>query len=550
MDDSAPTYMGIDQSRLDLVPYEAAGLGVLVAIDDEDRLADLARRLAEGACAADVRTAREIDTLRDAIQGGDDPLGAAFLRLRSAETRRSLGAVYTPPQIVEAMTEWAAAESGSPPVRVVDPGAGSGRFLMAAAKAFPNTPLVAVEIDPLAVLVLRANAAAAGFADRLTIHETDYRLATLAPVAGKTLFLGNPPYVRHHGISAEAKDWFAATARKYGLKASKLAGLHIHFFLRTMELARPGDLGAFITSSEWLDVGYGSVLRQLLAADLGGTALHSIDPASNPFGDTMTTSTIACFQVGARPKSVNVRAVTSLDTVKPLSVGKLIPWPTAAGTERWSSLFRPVRRHAAGTAELGELFRVHRGQVTGCNAIWIAGPEAHGLPARFLFPAVTRAAELFAAGEVLRKSDHLRRIVDLPIDLDVLPDDERRSIAAFLDWARRNGAHEAYVARNRTAWWSVGLREPAPMLCTYMARQPPAFVRNVAGAYNINISHGLYPREPMDDTTVGRIVRYLRRTVGTAEGRTYAGGLVKYEPGEISRLRIPIVLDMPEQAAA
>ena len=421
---------------------------------------------------------------------------------------------------------------------------------MLAAKAFPEAHLVAAEIDPLAVKILRANATAAGFADRLTVHQGDYRTLELGPIEGRTLFIGNPPYVRHHRIAPEAKDWLAVTARSLGLRASKLAGLHIHFFLRTRELARAGDFGSFITASEWLDVNYGSVLRQLLAGSLGGTALHMLDPQANPFGETMTTGTIACFRVGERPSALSVRAVKSLSDLKPLSAGKSIAWTTVAATERWSGLLRPMRLHANGTVELGELFRVHRGQVTGCNAVWIAGPEARRLSKRFLFPAITRAADLFAAGETIASSNHLCRVIDLPSNLDKLADSERENVDAFLEWAKRHGAHEAYVARNRAAWWSVGLREPAPILCTYMARRPPAFVRNIAGVHNINISHGLYPRESMDESFLAQVVRYLRKNVSTTGGRTYAGGLVKYEPGEVARLRIPIAFESVEREAA
>ena len=92
-----------------------------------------------------------------AIAGGDDPLGDAFCRLRPAGTRRQQGAVYTPRPIVESMIAWAAREGT--PSRVVDPGAGSGRFLFAAGRAFPVAQLLAVESDPLAALLLRANAA-------------------------------------------------------------------------------------------------------------------------------------------------------------------------------------------------------------------------------------------------------------------------------------------------------------------------------------------------------------------------------------------------------
>ena len=85
----------------------------------------------------------------------------------------------------------------------------------------------------------------------------------------------------------------------------------------------------------------------------------------------------------------------------------------------------------------------------------------------------------------------------------------------------------------------VGLKAPAPVLCTYMARRPPQFTLNTCGARHINIAHGLYPREPMADGVLSRLVTWLNENVNTGSGRTYAGGLTKFEPKEIERLRIP-----------
>lgn len=77
------------------------------------------------------------------------------------------------------------------------------------------------------------------------------------------------------------------------------------------------------------------------------------------------------------------------------------------------------------------------------------------------------------------------------------------------------------------------------MLTTYMARRPPAFVRNLTDARHINIAHGVYPRDPLDIGLLDTLARYLTKTVTQAEGRTYAGGLTKFEPGEIERLLVP-----------
>ncbi len=72
-----------------------------------------------------------------------------------------------------------------------------------------------------------------------------------------------------------------------------------------------------------------------------------------------------------------------------------------------------------------------------------------------------------------------------------------------------------------------------------MARRPPAFVRNLAGARHINIAHGLYPREPMTGDCLDVLARHLSSSVSTDDGRTYAGGLTKFEPREMERLLVP-----------
>ena len=116
----------------------------------------------------------QIDCVRAAIARGDDPLGDAFCQLRSPAVRRPDGAVYTPAAIVDAMLSWSAWAAGPDKKidekidgkidrkidgsvdratgRVIDPGSGSGRFIVAAGRRFPGARLVAIERDPLAAV--------------------------------------------------------------------------------------------------------------------------------------------------------------------------------------------------------------------------------------------------------------------------------------------------------------------------------------------------------------------------------------------------------------
>ena len=471
------------------------------------------------------------------IRRGEDPLGDAYCAIRSPGERRPLGQTYTPHPIIEAMLRWAS-DHGTP-TRVVDPGAGSGRYLLAAGRRFPEAELHGSDVDPLATLMLRANLAATGLAGRARAHFGDYRALALPEAEGPTLFIGNPPYVRHHQIAPEWKAWLLQTARRHGLHASALAGLHVHFFLATAEYGRRGDFGAFITSSEWLDVNYGALVRRLLLDELGGQSLHVLAPEAQPFSDATTTGAITCFRIGDTVPAMKVRRVESVSDLGRLAKGRSVSRQRLAETNRWSVLTRVTPALPEGHVELGELCRVHRGTVTGANAVWVRRDAHPDLPERVLFPSITRARELFGAGARLGSLDALRRVVDLPVDLDVFDAAERRQIDRFLREARARGVPEGYIASNRRAWWSVGLRAAAPILATYMARRPPAFVRNDAGARHINIAHGLYPREEMTDAVLDRLADHLRAAVTLAQGRTYAGGLVKFEPREMERIPVP-----------
>src|SRR5262249_27905119 len=206
---------------------EAALAGVAVRLgaaqvagwsEAEQRLADDAVYPGEG----------EISQVRSQILAGEDPLGEAFCRLRGPAQRRPSGQTFTPGPVVQGMVDWAARTLD--PARVVDPGTGSARFLGAAGRRRPGIAPLGGETAPpaaVAAMIGRATLAAAGMAGRANVTLGDYRSLRLAPAVGPTLFLGNPPYVRHHQIPAAWKNWLRSAAASHGLDASGLAGLHV-----------------------------------------------------------------------------------------------------------------------------------------------------------------------------------------------------------------------------------------------------------------------------------------------------------------------------------
>jgi len=74
---------------------------------------------------------------------------------------------------------------------------------------------------------------------------------------------------------------------------------------------------------------------------------------------------------------------------------------------------------------------------------------------------------------------------------------------------------------------------------TYMGRRPPVFAVNGAGARLINVAHGLYPLAPLKAEAIEKLVGWLNCNVSQNLGRTYAGGLTKFEPSEAMKIKVP-----------
>lgn len=451
------------------------------------------------------------------------------------EARRAQGITLTPHWLIELMLDHAAA-SGSFDT-IVDAGAGTGRFTFAAAARFPKASVLAVEQNPELAAMLREAIQRADLQGRVFVIEGDFRTTHLE-LAGRILFIGNPPYVRHHDIGAQWKAWYRDGMAQRGIAASQLAGLHAHFMLRTAALARPGDSWCLVTAAEWLDNGYGSALRQLTTQPhgLGLQALWLAPPGEPVFVDALVSAAVFAGTVGVDAPGVSFGRVAGR-RMTPL---RQLDSAAVRASVRWSELCQFDERPPSSGVEVGELFKVTRGQVTGLNAAWILPPDAPSPWQALGVAAVTRAREIIdGTVSASDAASRVRRVIDLPSDLDQLAPHLRAAADQLVARARALGAHNSYVARQRAAWFSVGMRAPPAAFVSYMGRRPPVFRANPQGLSYLNIAHGLYPRVPVTPSELSRLLDHLNANTALFSGRVYGGGLAKFEPSDIARLRLP-----------
>ncbi len=489
--------------------------------------------------------AAEARNAGSAILAGEDPLGERLSRLRPAVERRNSGAFYTPPMLVRPMVEWALDRR---PERIIDPGCGSGRFAVAAVRRRPELSILAVDVDPLATLLTRAALAVLG-CGAARVLQRDYTTVDVPRIRGRTAYVGNPPYVRHHDLPPQTKAWALRAARRLGKSVSGLAGLHALFFLATALQAQAGDVGCFVTSAEWLDVNYGSLVRDLLTDGLGGISLDVLRAEAVPFEEAMTTAAITTFEVGSQPSGMRMRLAGSPEAIAELGAGPDVSSAVLKRSRRWSGLLRGRSPTACGDGliPLGSVARVHRGVVTGANEFFVLTREqarAVGIE-RWCRPAITSAREILESGGVLRDAPERRLLLDLPRDFDRASDP---AVDAYLKAAERPGPGGAiagrYIPGHRRPWWRLGPVPRPPIVATYMARQAPFFALNPDGLALINIGHGVYPKEQLSPDALAAMVRALNaaRDSFSGSGRTYHGGLEKFEPREMESLPVPAQL--------
>jgi hypothetical protein len=493
---------------------------------------------------------------------------------KSAAERNRLGQFATPPGLALDMAvlakEYLPARGG---VRLLDPCVGTGVFFYAARTVFGPRLRSAVgfEIDPEFAAACERLWSCLG----LCVRREDF-CAVPVPADRRerpTLILCNPPYVRHHHLSARQKANLQREARQAGFPISGLAGLYCYFLLLAQRWLAPGGLGVWVVPAEFLDVNYGHTVKQYLASRMTLLRLHRFDPDDVQFADALVSSVVVVLRNEPPPLAHEVELAGGGTLSAPrllhrISLSALDP------CRKWGPLFAGTSGlHVNGPTEgepptIGDLFLVRRGLATGANEYFILEREqaaALGLPEQFLRPILPSPRHI--ASQLIEAADDgfpagLPALVLLDCDLSwEVVQTRYPALARYLNEGERRGIPERYLPAHRRPWYRQESRPPAPILCTYMGRQNGGrairFLRNKSGATAPNVYLLLYPRPQLQamihaqPEVLDRVFETLVATTArlVPGGRVYGGGLNKIEPKELEAIELPAWVYRPWPSA-
>lgn len=483
----------------------------------------------------------------------------------SGPIRRALqekGQFWTPAWVAEAMVAYVLAPGAA---CLFDPAVGAGAFFQAA-KAWSlekgrTVGLSGMEID--AVALKEASDNGLSDADLSAVQVGDFVLApphTMFPA-----IVANPPYIRHHRLSAATKAELKTFAKHLiGMTIDGRAGLHVFFLLRALQrLARGGRL-AFIVPADTCEGVFAQTLWTWIVQSYRLEAVVTFAPAATPFPGVDTNAVI--LMIRNEPPTERFQWARCLKASRDglrawVQSGLETPGDCLEVQERTireglqTGLSRCAQSEPHDGFTLANFASVQRGIATGANEFFFMTAEQareRGIPPELLKRAVGRTRDV--EGEEITE-ERLQVLDDMgrPTYLLSLDKTEAASLPPALQTYLQAGEDQGLSVRpliaQRRPWYKMETRTAPPFLFAYLGRRSARFIHNRAGALPLTGFLCVYPHrtDPASLEKLWQILRHPATVQNLARvGKSYGSGAIKVEPRSLERLPLPAHLTAAE----
>ncbi|HLM73272.1 MAG TPA: class I SAM-dependent methyltransferase [Polyangiaceae bacterium] len=481
----------------------------------------------------------------------------------TAARRKNLGAFYTPPELTDFAVAWAITGRAA---KVLDPGCGDAAFLCSAAArlkllgADPHaiaSQLGGIDLNTDAIETAAGELAKIGTPRPTLIHSDFFQVSATARegkrVAGVDALIGNPPYVRYQLFRDESREAGLRAALRAGVLLPQLSSSWAPYIVHASTFLKPEGRVALVLPGELLHVGYAAAVREFLLRSYRELTIITFEEKVFPGALEEVVVILGVKAPGMGDGKLRVCRLTSLRDLEAgpeavLAAGRVT---TPAPGERWltalleeeavSGSLEALER--AGFRTLGDLGRVDIGAVTGANEYFVMSRKEaleNGLPMSVLMPVISKAAHV--QGSRFTEAEWKERLAaGEPMFMLVAGEaDARGSVARYIKKGEEMGLPARYKCRTRKPWYAVPYVRTPDLFLTYMSHVAPRLVVNEARATNTNTVHGVFLSDPaLAAPLAAAFLSSATLLSAEIEGRSYGGGVLKMEPREALKLRVP-----------
>lgn len=476
------------------------------------------------------------------------------------EYRRHEGQFATPFVLAKEITDYALTLIDSREISFLEPAIGTGAFVSALLDSANKSNKNIKKITGIEKDKSFFKAASFLWGNKCVLNGDFFKIP---PDASYNLLICNPPYVRHHFLSMEYKEFLKnMSTKELGYALSGLSGLYCYFLLHSLQWLTPGAICGWLIPCEFMDVNYGKKLKEFLLKDVTLLHIHKYDSNNSKFDDALVSSCVVWFKNSPPPINHLIKFTCNGAISSPV-FSKTISNKLLSPEDKWNKLFSySIANSATATLRLGDLFNVKRGIATGDNNFFIFTKEKiieNNLQMNYFKP-ILPSPRYLKTDEITCDNHGYPNIKPQLFLLDcTISEDELLQSDPMLYKYLKSGEEttaKKYLCKNRKKWYFQEKRTTPPLLCSYMGRGSKSsnafrFILNHSDAIATNSYLLLYPTEYLlskiknNKCLLEQIWSSLNRLSDEhirQEGREYGGGLKKIEPKELQNLLLPITL--------
>ena len=463
------------------------------------------------------------------------------------------GGYYTPADIAEFIVQWAVRSSND---RILEPSCGDGSFLAAIKKknhalgCDEQCHVLGVELDSAEAV----KAAKYGY----VIINADFFTHYRDSIEGKRRYdviVGNPPFIRYQNFEEKYRSIAFDLMKKHGFHPNRLTNIWLPFLLLSCEaLGDQGRIGMVIPA-ELFQVDYAAEARSYLSTQFDQLTLVTFRKLV--FDDIQQEVVLLLGEKTSARKGIRVVELDGLDDLVQNGLSCLEKAETKQldhSSDKWVKYYLSneelniLRKLNTDTriSDATELYEVNVGLVSGENDFFLLDWDtvvARGLQEE-IRPIISRAEQVkginLSGDEYLYLREMGKRVsIFMPSDAPV--EELSGNAQSYIKWGESKGFNGNYKCRIRKRWYIVPNTWTADAFLIRQANLYPKMILNPTGALVTDTLHKVRFHKGVDGKRVASaFLNTYTFALSETLGRSYGGGVLTFEPGEMRRMRIPM----------
>jgi len=466
------------------------------------------------------------------------------------------GGYYTPDKISEFIAEWAIR---TPSDAVLEPSCVDGSFLNAITKRHSELGASDETIKKNVIGIELDDAEAAKSAQYgTTVICKDFFTYYQENIEDQTQFdvvVGNPPFIRYQYFTEEYRKIAFALMKKHGFHPNRLTNIWLPFLVLSCKALKTNSRIGMVIPAELFQVNYAAEARQFLSTFFDKLTLVTFKRLV--FEDIQQEIVLLLGERGCDKHGIRV---VELNDMSDLIAQGQACLENVEFKELDHSRDKWVKYYLTNE-ELGvlkrlnenprifnatDLFEVNVGLVSGENDFFVinqATVEAFNLQDSVI-PIISRSEQLKGVRLTNEDYDSLitlgKRVFFFApgnVEVDGLTDEQRK----YIQWGKGKGFDKNYKCRIRPKWYYVSQTWRADAFLIRQAHLYPRMILNEKRALVTDTLHKVRFLDGIEGELVAAaFLNTYTFALSETIGRSYGGGVLTFEPGEIRKLRIPM----------